>query len=75
MDERAPPRERIQLIFAAKVIAKAHRGDHRAIGGAGLDDLLVVAMFKSRFVFAADLRRAVSVTADFIAFGCPKLVW
>ena len=54
MDEQTPPRERIQVIFSAKLIEKR------------IDEIAphywrhghVVAVLKSRFVFAADRLRA-----------------
>ena len=58
MTDRAPTSERIEVIFSAAAIAERISAIARRIAGAGLDDLLVVAVLKGSFVFAADLLRA-----------------
>jgi hypoxanthine phosphoribosyltransferase len=50
--------ERIEVIFSAEAIAERMASLAGEIGTAGLDRLLVVAVLKGSFVFAADLIRA-----------------
>ncbi len=74
MGERAPAHERIEVIFTAEAIAGRIGAIARSIAGAGLEDLLVVAVLKGSFVFAADLLRALhgaglSPQVDFLSLA------
>src|SRR5262245_66602971 len=72
MDDAAPAR--IETIFSAKAIAERIEALAADIAGAGLQDLLAVAVLKGSFVFAADLIRALhrvhlSPEVDFISLS------
>jgi hypoxanthine phosphoribosyltransferase len=72
MDDAAPPR--IETIFSAAAIAERIEALAADIAGAGLNDLLAVAVLKGSFVFAADLIRALhrvglSPEIDFISLS------
>lgn len=74
MADRAPTSEHIEVIFSASAIAERIRAVSGDIAGAGLDDLLVVAILKGSFVFAADLLRALhgaglSPQVDFLSLA------
>ena len=56
------------MIFSAEAIAEGIDAMARRIAQAGLDDLLVVAVLKGSFVFAADLLRALH-RAGLVAAG------
>jgi hypoxanthine phosphoribosyltransferase len=64
----------IETIFSASAIAERIEGLARGIAAAGLEGLLVVAVLKGSFVFAADLIRALhraglSPEVDFISLS------
>jgi len=64
----------VEVIFPAAAIAERIEDMARRIAAAGLDDLLVVAVLKGSFVFAADLLRALhrvglSPQVDFISLA------
>jgi hypoxanthine phosphoribosyltransferase len=66
--------DRIEVIFPAQAIAERIDEMVRGIATAGLDDLLVVAVLKGSFVFAADLLRALhraglSPQVDFLSLS------
>ena len=70
MNDGAPAR--IETIFPASAIAERIEALAGDIAAAGFDDLLVVAVLKGSFVFAADLIRALhraglSPEVDFIS--------
>lgn len=72
MDD-APPAQ-IETIFSAAAIAERIEALAADIAGAGLNDLLAVAVLKGSFVFAADLIRALhrvglSPEVDFISLS------
>src|SRR5262245_46235973 len=72
MNDRVPAR--IETIFSATAIAERIEALAAEIAGAGLNDLLVVAVLKGSFVFAADLIRALhrvglSPEVDFISLS------
>ena len=72
MDDGAPAR--IETIFSAMAIADRIEALAVEIAGAGLRDLLAVAVLKGSFVFAADLIRALhrvglSPEVDFISLS------
>jgi hypoxanthine phosphoribosyltransferase len=72
MDDAVPAR--VEIIFSATAIAERIEGLAANIAGAGLDDLLAVAVLKGSFVFAADLIRALhrvglSPEVDFISLS------
>jgi hypothetical protein len=50
--------ETVEVVFSAAAIAEGIDTMARRIAAAGLDDLLVVAVLKGSYVFAADLLRA-----------------
>ena len=50
--------ETIEVVFSADAIAERIDGMAQSIAEVGFDDLLVVAILKGSFVFAADLLRA-----------------
>ena len=58
MADSQTPREAIEVIFSAETIASRIGAVARDIAAAALEDLLVVAILKGSFVFAADLLRA-----------------
>src|SRR5262249_59253519 len=58
MPEPATKPERIEVIFSAATIGTRIAAMAGEIAAAELDDLLVVAILKGSFVFAADLLRA-----------------
>jgi hypoxanthine phosphoribosyltransferase len=72
MDDAVPAR--IETIFSATAIAERIEALAADIAGAGLNDLLAVAVLKGSFVFAADLIRALhrvglSPEVDFISLS------
>src|SRR5262245_17374393 len=67
-------KERIEVVFSAEVIAARIDIVAQRIAEAGLSRLLVVAVLKGSFVFAADLiralhRRGISPEVDFITLS------
>jgi hypoxanthine phosphoribosyltransferase len=58
MAHTRPTSEPIEVIFSAGAIAEGIDGVARRIAEAKLEDLLIVAILKGSFVFAADLLRA-----------------
>ena len=68
------PSETIEVVFSAAIIAERTDAMARQIAQAGLEDLLVVAILKGSFVFAADLLRALhrgglSPQVDFLSLS------
>jgi len=68
------PPHQIEVVFSAAQIAEQVDRLARKIAGAGMDNLLVVAVLKGSFVFASDLIRAlhaagVSPEVDFITLS------
>jgi hypoxanthine phosphoribosyltransferase len=64
----------VEVILSAETIAQGIDATARRIAQAGLDDLLVIAILKGSFVFAADLLRALhraglSPQVDFISLS------
>jgi hypoxanthine phosphoribosyltransferase len=69
-----PPSETIEPIFSAATIAERIDAMARQVAQAGLEDLLVIAILKGSFVFAADLLRALhraglSPQVDFLSLS------
>jgi hypoxanthine phosphoribosyltransferase len=58
MAEQATASETVEVVLSAEAIAERIAAMARQIAGAGLDNLLVVAILKGSFMFAADLLRA-----------------
>jgi hypoxanthine phosphoribosyltransferase len=58
MADPGPPPETIEVVFAASAIAQRIDELARSIADMALESLLVVAVLKGSFVFAADLIRA-----------------
>jgi hypoxanthine phosphoribosyltransferase len=58
MAERTATSERIEVLYSAAAIGERIGVIAQRVADAGLDDLLVVAVLKGSFVFAADLLRA-----------------
>jgi hypoxanthine phosphoribosyltransferase len=58
MAHAQPTSGAIEVIFSAEAIAQGIDAMARRIAGAGFEDVLVVAILKGSFVFAADLLRA-----------------
>jgi hypoxanthine phosphoribosyltransferase len=74
MVEMQSPPEAIEVIFSAATIAERIDAMARRIAQVGLDNLLVVAVLKGSFVFAADLLRALyraglSPQVDFLSLS------
>ena len=74
MAEMQSPPETIEVMFSAAIIAERIDAMARRIAQVGLDDLLVVAVLKGSFVFAADLLRALyraglSPQVDFLSLS------
>ena len=74
MAETQPTPETIEVVFSAATIAERIDAMARQIAQACLDDLLVVAVLKGSFVFAADLLRALhraglSPQVDFLSLS------
>jgi len=74
MAETQPTPETIEVVFSAATIAERIDAMARQIAQARLDDLLVVAVLKGSFVFAADLLRALyraglSPQVDFLSLS------
>jgi hypoxanthine phosphoribosyltransferase len=74
MAEMQSPPESIEVIFSAATIAERIDAMAQRIAQVGLDDLLVVAVLKGSFVFAADLLRALhraglSPQVDFLSLS------
>ena len=74
MAETQCPSPMIEVVFSAEAIADRIDAMARRIAQAGLDDLLVVAVLKGSFVFAADLLRALhraglSPQVDFLSLS------
>ena len=70
----APSTFQIEVVLSAEVIAEGIDAVARRIAQAGLDDLLVIAVLKGSFVFAADLLRALhraglSPQVDFLSLS------
>lgn len=70
----APAAEKVEVIFSAEAIAQRIDALARSIDAAGLQRLLVVAILKGSFVFAADLIRALhragqAPEVDFLALS------
>jgi hypoxanthine phosphoribosyltransferase len=70
----APPTETVEILFTAETIAAHIDRIARQIAQAGLERLLVVAVLKGSFVFAADLLRAmyragIAPEVDFISLA------
>ena len=70
--------EAIEVIFSASTIAERIGAVAREIAAAGLEDLLVVAILKGSFVFAADLLRALhgaglAPQVDFLSLSSYRL--
>jgi len=78
MAEPQSPPESIEVIFSAATIAERIDAMARRIAQVGLDDLLVVAVLKGSFVFAADLLRALyraglSPQVDFLSLSSYRM--
>src|SRR5262245_41462899 len=74
MANALPPSETIEMIFSAPAIAERIDSMARQVAQARLADLLVVAILKGSFVFAADLLRALhraglSPQVDFLSLS------
>ena len=74
MAETQPTPETIEVVFSAATIAERIDAMAQQIAEARLDDLLVVAVLKGSFVFAADLLRALyraglSPQVDFLSLS------
>ena len=74
MAETQPMPETIEVVFSAATIAERIDAMAQQIAQARLDDLLVVAVLKGSFVFAADLLRALyraglSPQVDFLSLS------
>jgi hypoxanthine phosphoribosyltransferase len=70
--------ETIEVVFSAATIAERIDAMARRIAQVGLDDLLVVAVLKGSFVFAADLLRALyraglSPQVDFLSLSSYRM--
>lgn len=73
-DTTSPTSQAVEVVFSAEAIAERIDGLARQIVGAGLARLLVVAILKGSFVFAADLIRAmhragVAPEVDFLSLA------
>jgi hypoxanthine phosphoribosyltransferase len=74
MAEQPSTSQTIEVLLSAQTIAEGIDAMARRIAQAGLDDLLVVAILKGSFVFAADLLRALhgaglSPQVDFLSLS------